>query len=173
MPQEAVFQTCRIWTSGPCKPYRVQPLLCEEWLETGVVTYAIYFLDVGSTSSDIRQTFRELPEGVQKLIMLWKEPAWDAEYRERWAIHRTGAASVDVPDPEHHADEGQDLAQHEHSSSNAVQNEYPGEESGLPVTPASSGAATVLGTELSDSPRSIEAAPQPSEGDRAASTSGP
>ncbi|KZV76569.1 hypothetical protein PENSPDRAFT_645993 [Peniophora sp. CONT] len=139
MPPEAVFYVCRIWASGPCVAYRVQPLLCEEWLETGLVSYAVYVLDATDTPHDLRRAFHKLPEDVQKLVLLWKEPTWDANYRTTWTIHRVEATTVAYDPVRHHSTDRSE------------------DRSSVPLAHNSSEASTtMLGTGLSDSPQSVE-----------------
>ncbi|VDB92438.1 unnamed protein product [Peniophora sp. CBMAI 1063] len=143
LPPEAVFHICRIWSEDPCPTYGVRPLLCEEWLETGLMSYTVYFLDLNTVTDDLRHAFRDIPTGVKKLVLLWKEPVWDADYRRVWTLHR------DVPPP----------APAEHHSEQHLSGDLPGRPHDHPLSaPASSDDAstTMLGTGLSDSPHSLQ-----------------
>lgn len=153
MPPEAVFHVCRIWSTGPCAAYRVQPILCEEWLTNGLVAYSVYI----TPDHDIRQTFRELPEGVQKLVLLWKEPPWDANHRQMWTIYRAGK-KVAVSDPERSSSVRRPVSWSDFEEL-IIQKDTEEKSASAPLARTTSYASTtMLATDLSDSDftRSLE-----------------
>ncbi|VDB83143.1 unnamed protein product [Peniophora sp. CBMAI 1063] len=69
-PAEATFEMCCRWAAETFQNKGVQPLLCEEWLTSGMRSLSIYVSRIGE---DWASVFGSLGEDV-RMVMIWTQP---------------------------------------------------------------------------------------------------